>query len=753
MTSTFPRAANNRWRLDKALPGGGSGNGPWAGHKPWLAARSACIIMCGIAVLLLIPGDNGFVAAATLLVASLLQPLVLLFASRLKRTTAFALSDLVLIFAWGDFVLVSLIVAIEPETWAAGLFIIGTLLGWQSLTAPWQTTARLALTTIVGMTAAGIFADIHLWVLGPVAVLLIVPVLARLGLAIREEIHTKESDLSITLSSAGAVVGYFDLETRKSLTIEGDIEALTGWTSAQWEALDYESLIHPDDHEGYWIDATASYHGHVRDRTCRLRRPDGSWTWIRDNTLVSVDRKGRRSARWFATNITEIQEATQLIERQAMEDSLTGLANRRRLHLELDQLHQASTPLALIMIDLDLFKKVNDSLGHEAGDLLLQFVANQLRDLIGDEGFVARLGGDEFAIVYPDLTSEADATALVAEIRSATSEPVTLTGVPVSASLSIGVDFSDGSVDGTTLLRHADIAMYEAKRNGLDYQVFDLTLVHNSTMALSLGSGLRAAIETEELQLSFQPKYNLATGAVVGAAGLIRWHHPQFGVLTPDKFLDLTMLSEQNIDFALLTVEQATRLARRILDAGRPMPIAVNVAMRVLGSSDFGDATSSILRRHNVPPEFLILEINEDDAGWPTSQVTETIQTLRAAGITLSIGDFGTGQSSLERLRSLRVDEVKIDRAFVSRLDQRPVEQELVATMIDLAGRLGYDIVAQGVERQEEADLLQAMGCVFAQGDLFSSELSADEFFVMATDLVPVTEPPSPRRNGHGPTH
>ena len=317
------------------------------------------------------------------------------------------------------------------------------------------------------------------------------------------------------------------------------------------------------------------------------------------------------------------------------------------------------------MIDLDLFKKVNDSLGHEAGDHLLQSVADQLRELIGDDGLVARLGGDEFAIVYPGLTSEADVVTLAAKIRSATSKPVTLTGVQVSISLSIGVDFSDGLVDGTTLLRHADIAMYEAKEHGLPYQVFDLTLDRASTMALSLGSSLHHAIETEQLQLSFQPKCNMATGAVVGAEGLIRWHHPQFGVLTPDKFLDLAVLSEQSSDFALLTIEQAARMARRLIEAGRPMPIAVNLAIRVLRSADLVDATTAILRRHNVPPEFLTVEITENDTGWPTSQVAETIQEFRTAGIMLSIDDFGTGQSSLERLRSLRVDEVKIDRTFV----------------------------------------------------------------------------------------
>jgi len=721
---------NDRW-LDEAL------SSAIPAHSRWIVARCVVMVLCSTAILLFMPGDSRFVAAAAIALTGLLQPVVWLTAPRANRVTVHACSDFVLIF---------FIVAIEPAVWAPGLFFAGAILGWQALTAQWRTTTGLAIVALVGMTTAGILADIDSWVLGPVAVVVVTPILTGLGRGIRQELVLKQSDLSFTLSSIGAVVRNFDLDTGKSLTVEGDFEALTGWTLHEWKGLDYKSLIHPDDREGYWIDADAVRDGQHVDRVGRLRRPDGSWTWIRDVGLISVDHNGRRSMHGFAVDVTDMQEANQLIARQAMEDSLTGLANRRRLFVELDQLNQACTPLALFMIDLDLFKKVNDSLGHEAGDRLLQFVAGQLRDLIGDDGLVARLGGDEFAIVYPGLTTEADTAALVAKIRSATSEPFALASAQVSISLSIGVDLSDGLVDGTTLLRHADIAMYEAKEHGLPYQLFDITLDRSSSMTLSLGSALHDAIETEQLQLSFQPKCNLATGAVVGAEGLIRWHHPQFGVLTPDKFLDLAVLSEQSSGFAMLTIEQAARMARRLIEAGRPMPIAVNLTMRVLRSADLVDATTAILRRHNVPPEFLTVEITENDTGWPTSQVAETIRGLRTAGIMLSIDDFGTGQSSLERLRSLHVDEVKIDRTFVSYLDERPVERELVATIIDLARRLGYGIVAEGVERKEESDLLQAMGCQVAQGYLFSRALPADEFFVVATGQRSLTEPHNPAR-------
>jgi diguanylate cyclase (GGDEF)-like protein/PAS domain S-box-containing protein len=486
MTSEPQRVdTNDRW-LDDAL------SSAIPAHPRWLVARCVVMVLCGTAILLFVPGDGRFVAAAATALTGLLQPVVWLSVPRANRATVHACSDFVLIF---------FIVALEPAIWAVGLFFAGAILGWQALTAPWRTTMGLAIAALVGMTTVGILADIDLWVLGPVAVVVTIPILARLGRAIRQELLLKQSDLSLTLSSIGAVVRNFDLDTGKSLTVEGDFEALTGWTLHEWKGLDYKSLIHPDDRERYWIDADTVHDGQHVDRVARLLRPDGSWTWIRDVGLISVDHNGRRSMHGFAVDVTDIQEANQLIARQAMEDSLTGLANRRRLFIELGELNQACTPLALFMIDLDLFKKVNDSFGHEAGDHLLQFVASQLRELIGDDGLVARLGGDEFAIVCPGLTSEAETAALVAKIRSATSEPVALANGQVSISLSIGVAISAGLVDGTTLLRHADIAMYEAKEHGQPYQVFDLTLDPSSAMTLSLGPALHHGIEAEQPQL------------------------------------------------------------------------------------------------------------------------------------------------------------------------------------------------------------------------------------------------------------
>jgi diguanylate cyclase (GGDEF)-like protein len=435
-------------------------------------------------------------------------------------------------------------------------------------------------------------------------------------------------------------------------------------------------------------------------------------------------------------------------EHEALHDSLTGLPNRS-LFQERAELACAraseDVPAAVVLIDLDRFKHVNDTLGHHAGDELLKVVAHRLTNGLRTDDTVARLGGDEFGLVLPSITDEASALALLEELSRQLGAELQIEGVALTVEASIGVALvPQHGRDVETLLKRADDAMYRGKRSSRSVVLAEAISVPCTPHPLALLSEVRAAMERDELALHYQPKIALATGQTVALEALVRWEHPERGLLAPDEFLPGVERSDLMGPFTTWVLRRALRDLAEWAGAGRPWSVAVNVSTRNLETAGFVSEVVALLAEHDVPASSVILEITETALAADGSALTEAVHDLAALGIRVSVDDFGTGWSSLSQLRSLPVAEVKIDRSFVCGLDDHPQDRALVRSVVDLAHGLSCRVTAEGVESQAIADWLAEIGCDEAQGFLWSRPVPWRSL-ALATDSAHHPALPAPR--------
>jgi diguanylate cyclase (GGDEF)-like protein len=697
---------------------------PIIGRPEFLSSRMVALVLAGAISWLAFDHPAAGRVAVVLVIASVLSPVTSRIPPRTHVGEYQAMSDLVVI---------GFLLSAAPELWPMALIWIGTNQAWHALTSPPRTSLLISGASLLTMSFIGHQQSIEMWPFAVITGLLLSAAFTIYGSTLRQEIWDQESALTEALSAAGAVVHHSDLHRGTVVRIEGDLHGLTGWTTEEWGSIDHRHFIHPDDLAHYWVELDQVEPNTVLDRLARMRRKDGSYLWMRDVALVNEDARGHRTLRGFSLDVSDLEESNARSARQLREDTLTGLPNRLALNERISELLASDIDFALMISDLDRFKEVNDTLGHEAGDQLLQIIAGRLAGAVRPGDLVARLGGDEYAVVLVNDVDEAEVVTIANRLSTACAQPVPLNGVAVAIASSIGVALrSRSGRDRATMLRHADIAMYEAKRSSESFRVFDASLEQTSTLRLTLSGALAAAIEDGELTVFFQPKYDMTTRRLVGAESLARWQHPQFGLLTPATFLDIALMSETALPFALSTVRGAASMVRRLQDAGTTMPIAANVAMRALRDPGFAPAVLALLAELDVPPSLLVLELTESDPLWPNLHSVLGLEALLEAGVQISIDDFGTGHSSLERLRALRVHELKIDRSFVNGMTSDPLQRQLVHTIVDLAGRLGYRIVAEGVETEEQVDVLLGFGCTMAQGYLFAKPMPAADFFELA---------------------
>jgi diguanylate cyclase (GGDEF)-like protein len=415
--------------------------------------------------------------------------------------------------------------------------------------------------------------------------------------------------------------------------------------------------------------------------------------------------------------------------RLALTDELTGLANRRALYEEptpRSVLGEAERRIGLLLLDLDRFKEVNDSLGHHAGDEMLREVARRVTACVSGEALIGRLGGDEFAVLLK-RTSEAKASELAGAIRERIAAPFILDGVTLRAEASVGIALATpDEYDMESLLRRADVAMYQAKGRHLGQAVFHGDADPGGGVdRLRTLESLRTAIARRELVLHYQPKVDAQTHAIVGVEALVRWLHPSDGLLFPDRFLPLAENAGLMADLTACVLENALDQVLTWRSAGRDLSVAVNLSASSLVDATLPKRVKAMLESRDLSPSFLEIEITEDFLMADRQRARDILSELRSFGVRVAVDDFGTGYSSLAYLKELPIDELKLDKSFVLEMGEDERAAAIVRSTIGLAHSLGLRLVAEGVETAEAAGELALAGCDVAQGYYFSRGLPA----------------------------
>lgn len=531
---------------------------------------------------------------------------------------------------------------------------------------------------------------------------------------------------------------------------EWDVSARTMHYSDRWKEMlgwgvgevsgassEWFDRVHPDERKRLRaaLDQTLDHPGRRFSLEFRIRHRDGSWRWIHCRGASSPDPDLRRVAGWF-TDITDRKLAELQLRASAFRDPLTGLANRA---LFMDRLEHAvqrarrrgQSDFAVLLVDLDHFKWVNDAHGHPVGDELLQAAGTRLEATLRPGDTVARLGGDEFVVLLESVPAPGAALLAAGRIERRLQAPLMLHGKSVQMSASIGVVFSHGKRDASDLLRDADVAMYRAKSQGGGRAVlFDLALHAEVVRDRRIRHDLEAALKTSAFSMRFQPLVELETGRPVGFEGLARWNHPDLGAIGPDRFVALA--EEAGTIGALGSWALAKALTRaRSLQSDKEIPgkpyVSVNLSPREFRDGRLAERIYAALVASGLEPKRLCLEITETALLEEPASAVDTLRELRRAGVRVALDDFGTGYSSLSTLHRLPIDCLKIDQSFVQGLETDLDKRAIVESIIALGRRMDLLLVAEGIETEAQRQRLRQLGCTVGQGWLFGRPMAADE--------------------------
>ncbi len=479
----------------------------------------------------------------------------------------------------------------------------------------------------------------------------------------------------------------------------------------------------------------------------RIVRADGSVRYLHEQLLSVRDEEGRSVRLSGVTlDITERKNAEQRIRTLAYYDTLTHLPNRQlfldRLEQSIERARRVGEQVAVLFMDLDQFKRINDTLGHRCGDQLLQAVADRLMkslrttdtlaraEALGVRGTVARLGGDEFIVSLADIGRGEDAAKVARRVLESLQRPFRIADQEVFVSASIGISlFPQDGNDVESLLRNADTAMYHAKDSDRsNFQFYNQSMNASAFQRLSLENSLRKALERDEFILHFQPVLDARTGAVVGAEALLRWKHPDMGLVPPGDFIPLAEETGLIVPIGewVLRTAWAQGMFWRGGD-GRPLHVAVNLSPRQFRQQQLVEIVSRILKETGIDPSSLVVEITESALMRDEDEAVRTLSALRAMRLRVAVDDFGTGYSSLGRLKRFPIDSLKIDRSFVRDMVDDPASAAITSAIVSMARGLGLTVVAEGVENERQLDLLRDQGCHMVQGYLLGRPVTADE--------------------------
>jgi diguanylate cyclase (GGDEF)-like protein/PAS domain S-box-containing protein len=552
---------------------------------------------------------------------------------------------------------------------------------------------------------------------------------------------------------------YLDCHTHRSEPLGTSRERLIGRNARD---------ILPPDAARVWIEAlgAADREGFSSGQQFELVLPCGR-LWFE----LSISRRSGgdgMAARFIVLlrDITERKDAERRIARLAYFDALTGLANRQsfldHVDLEIARCSGSARRLGVLFMDLDGFKAINDTMGHGAGDQVLRWAADRLRQALRPGDMVscvattgdvelARLGGDEFTALIVDIVWPEDALAVAKRVLQMMRQPFNLNGRSVLLTASIGIAvFPEDGVDGVTLLKHADTAMYHAKEVGRDNcQYYSAVLTEKAVKRLELEGSLRQALQRSEFHLMFQPQLDVATGRIVAAEALIRWDHPTRGTVSPLEFIPVAEENGLIVPIGQWVLRSACVEAARWQRQGLDLRVAVNLSPLQFKDPELLASVRRALEQTGLPPQRLELEITEGALMTESSQTLATLNALRDLGVSVSLDDFGTGYSSMSYLKRLPLSTLKIDRSFVEGLPHQEESMAIVRAILSLAKSLGFSVTAEGVETPEQARSLKHMSCDMVQGFLFSKPVTAGDIVELMADPAALAElglvPPAAR--------
>jgi diguanylate cyclase (GGDEF)-like protein/PAS domain S-box-containing protein len=541
----------------------------------------------------------------------------------------------------------------------------------------------------------------------------------------------------------GASIGILRID-RECRVLEANpaLEEMLGATAAELEQMSFTDCIAQAQRRQAQsrFDDLMSGRRESFEFETRCHRRDGNvvWTLLRA-VRESASDQDPASAVMMVENISERKRAerelvrqAELNEYQALHDPLTGLANRvlfkERIDHAIRHAERNLNRLAVVLMDLDRFKEVNDSLGHAAGDQLLTKVGCRLRGAVRASDTIARLGGDEFALLVCDLSEPEDVVPVIERVRAALERPIHIQSLPLAVEGSIGVAvYPDHGDAAELLIQRADVAMYEAKRDNTSHSYYDAASHETDLSRLTLVSELRRGIDRRELVVHYQPKLALEDGVVRSVEALVRWAHPARGLLAPDEFIPVAQETSLISPLTLQVLDESLRQARSWRDQGVDLGVSVNLSMRNLLDREFPHQLAGLLARWETRPEKLGLEVTESSMLANPTRAKAVLCELSKLGVMLSIDDFGTGYSSLSYLRELPLDEIKIDRSFVVNIGTEVNDVAIVSATIDLGRNLGLDVIAEGIESRAIWDQLLLLGCKVGQGYYISRPMGPDQ--------------------------
>jgi diguanylate cyclase (GGDEF)-like protein/PAS domain S-box-containing protein len=523
--------------------------------------------------------------------------------------------------------------------------------------------------------------------------------------------------------------------------VSRSVGELLGHPDAELLGDGFRGLVHEDDRA---LVADAAATGGPPELLLRVADHSGSWRHLEAHvTDLRADRRVG-SVVLNARDVTERVRLEEELTRQAFSDGLTGLPNRAlfrdRLHHALARAARTSDGVAVLLLDLDGFKQVNDSLGHDAGDQLLVSVGERLRSVVRPSDTVARLGGDEFAILLED-SSEATAKQLAGRLLEVLEETVTVGGHDLVVAGSLGIAIYEKGAEAEHLLRDADVAMYAAKESGRGrYEVFQPDMAREFGELLGLEHELRTGLERGEFILHYQPEIGLETGAIVGVEALVRWQSPTRGLVPPLKFIPLAEESGLIVKLGEHVLREACGQTARWREAGvlpQPFITWVNVSAKQVATGRLHSVVAEVLSDAGLPPSFLGIEVTETaliEEGAARERAKMQLDELRKMGVRIAIDDFGTGFSSLGQLRDFPLDMIKVDRSFVQGVEHNAKDAAITANLVNLAHALGVVAIAEGIESNGQLAQVRAVGCDLAQGYLFARPLPAEECEALLAD-------------------